>query len=593
MRSAQRNSHNDSVGNAGNGMQSLFPSLFTQIRQLKRRSFLAGGAIALFMLMLPSQNIVAQTPPAGVRGPESPQATEAPQEPADPLGRTTPQGTLIGFLQAAQTGKYKEAAAYLQLSKIERAEEGETLAHDLHELMNQAFVGHVGSVSNSPEGTPQAGVPQDREQIGTFRLNHSETTVELVHVPDAETGKNIWLFSSHTLQAVPELYSQIEESKLDSALPRFLSSERVFSTPLWRWIAFLLLIPVALLLSSAVVSLLRVGIRIWLRKRPHPMVQDFGEGFKAPAKLILTIVFHWIGVLVLGVPLLFREYYRRFAVIALVASSTWLIVRLINSLAERARVNALADSGFHSGSIILLGQRILTVVVIVVAGLVMLSIFGFDMTTAIAGLGIGSIALAFAAQKTLENLLGGISILGDQVIRVGETCRVDDKVGVVEDISLRSTRIRTLDSAQLSIPNGQLANMNIENLSRYERNSFRTTIGLALGTSPDQLRSVLARMRILLQNDPRVDAEGARVRLIGFGESSLDVEISCHILTPNWNEFLAIREDLLLRIMELFAESGTELALPSRALHLSQKDPLSQRRPPVLDQQAFKRRQGS
>jgi MscS family membrane protein len=313
----------------------------------------------------------------------------------------------------------------------------------------------------------------------------------------------------------------------------------------------------------------------------------------APAKLILTVVFQWIGVVFLGLPLLFRDYYWRFAGIVFAACLAWLVVRLINRWAERARVSALAGSGYSSGSIILLGQRILNVVVVMVAALVVLSTLGFNMTTAVAGLGIGSVAIAFAAQKTLENLLGGLSILGDQVIRVGDTCRIGDKTGVVEDISLRSTRIRTLDSTELSVPNGQLASMNIENLSRYDKNSFRTKIGLQHETSPDQLRSLMAKIRALLYRHPKVDPDIARVRLVGFGESSLDVEIYCHVLTGDWNEFLAVREELLLEIMRLVADAGTELSLPSRTLYMSQDEGLGHKRLPLPEQNVPERHRAS
>lgn len=512
-------------------------------------------------------------------------------KPTDSMGRSTPHGALFGFLQAAQSGKYDEAAQYLQLSKRERAANGERLARQLHELMDQVFVGRIGTVSDNPKGSPQSGVPQDRERIGVFRINDIEKDVELVHVSDPAAG-SIWLFSSGTLADVPQLFSQIEESKIESELPRFLVAEQVFSTPLWRWIAFLLLILPAFALSWGIVRLLRRGIRAWMRWRPHPMLQDLHDSVAAPAKLVLTIIFHSIGVVFLGLPLLIRGYYGRFAGIILTAGVAWLVFRLINHWAERARAGAAAGSS-GSSSMVVLGQRLFKAVVVVVTVLIMLSMFGVNITAAVAGLGIGSIAIAFAAQKTLENLLGGISILGDQVIRVGDTCRVGEKVGTVEDISLRSTRIRTLDSTELSVPNGQLANMSIENLSRYDKSSFRTTIELQRETSPDQLRSLLARMRELLRHDSRVDPDVARVRLIGFGESSLDVEIYCHILTGSSNEFLAIREDLLLRIMDLIAEAGTQLALPSRALHLAQEETFGQQTAPALKPEAFKRRHGS
>jgi len=229
------------------------------------------------------------------------------------------------------------------------------------------------------------------------------------------------------------------------------------------------------------------------------------------------------------------------------------------------------------------GQRILKVLVVIVAVLVMVSILGFDMTTAVAGLGIGSIAIAFAAQKTLENLFGGISIIGDQVIRVGEICRIGDKIGTVEDISLRSIRIRTLDRTELSVPNGQLANMNVENLSRSNNSLFRAKIGLRHDTSPDQLRSLLKEMPALLRRHPKVNPEVARVRFVGFGESSLDVEIHCHILTGDLDEFLAIREDLLLRIMDLVAGAGAGFAIPSRTLYVTQDQDLDYQRAATVE----------
>jgi MscS family membrane protein len=210
--------------------------------------------------------------------------------------------------------------------------------------------------------------------------------------------------------------------------------------------------------------------------------------------------------------------------------------------------------------------------VIIIAGLLTLSILGFDITTAIAGLGIGSIAIAFAAQKTLENLLGGVSILGDQVIRIGEMCKIGERQGTVEDISLRSTRIRTLECTVLSVPNGELARMNLENISRREKTLFHTKLGLQYESSPRQLRSLLEKITSLIRQHPKVESEALRVCLVGFGEAGFDVEINCHILTSDLDEFMAIREDLLLRIVDLVFEAGAALAIPSRVLYLSEAE---------------------
>jgi MscS family membrane protein len=137
---------------------------------------------------------------------------------------------------------------------------------------------------------------------------------------------------------------------------------------------------------------------------------------------------------------------------------------------------------------------------------------------------------------------------------------IGDKEGTVEDISLRSTRLRTLNRTELSVPNGQLANMNVENLSRRDSFLFQATIRLRHETSPEQLRSVLKEIQDLLRNHPKVDPSVARVRFVGIGEVGLEIEIHCQVRTRVLDEFLVVREDLLLRMMDLVAEAGTGFA---------------------------------
>ena len=173
------------------------------------------------------------------------------------------------------------------------------------------------------------------------------------------------------------------------------------------------------------------------------------------------------------------------------------------------------------------------------------------MTTALAGLGIGGIAIAFAAQKTLENLFGGISLLGDEVIQVGDVCRFGDRTGTSKTSASAPLAFALRNGRELSIPNGSLATMNIENLSRRDKILFNTKLGLRYETSADQLRYVLAQIRRLLYEHPKVETDGARIRFIGFDNNALTLEIFCYILTRDAAESLAIQEDLLLRIIDI------------------------------------------
>jgi len=212
--------------------------------------------------------------------------------------------------------------------------------------------------------------------------------------------------------------------------------------------------------------------------------------------------------------------------------------------------------------------------VVIVTALVFLHRAGVDLTAILTGLGIGGLAIALGAQKTLENLIGGLMIITDEPVRVGDFCRFADQMGTVEDIGLRSTRIRTLSRTVIAIPNGQLAAENIENFTVRDKFWLRHLIGVRYETSADQLRYLLAGIRSMLYSHPKVERDGARIRFVGFGGSSLDLEIFAYVRATEMPEFLAIQEDLLLRIMDIIARAGTGIAFPSQTTYLAKDTPL-------------------
>jgi MscS family membrane protein len=206
----------------------------------------------------------------------------------------------------------------------------------------------------------------------------------------------------------------------------------------------------------------------------------------------------------------------------------------------------------------------------VIAGtLVIFYIAGINVGAALTGLGIGGIAIASAAQKTLENLFGGIMIISDQPIRVGDFCRAGDYIGTVENIGLRSTRIRTLNRTVVAVPNGQLALMSLENIAMRDKIWFHHTLQLRYETTADQLRYILAEIRKMLYGHPKVESSSARIRFIGFGDSSLNLEVFAYVLETEYGSFLHIQEDLLLRIMDIIEASGSGFAFPSQTTYVA------------------------
>jgi MscS family membrane protein len=223
-------------------------------------------------------------------------------------------------------------------------------------------------------------------------------------------------------------------------------------------------------------------------------------------------------------------------------------------------------------SLLALGARVVKVAAFVLATLVALSQLGVSVASLIAGLGLGGLVIALAAQKTVENLFGTVSIGIDQPLREGDLVRVHDVVGTVERIGLRSTRIRTLDRTVVTIPNGDLANQRIESYTVRDRMRLACTIGLVYETTAAQLRGVIGDLERILRAHPKIWADNVAVRFRAFAESSLDVDISATFQTTDAMEFQRIREEVLIAFMEAIEARGTSMAFPTRTVHLAGGD---------------------
>ncbi len=208
-------------------------------------------------------------------------------------------------------------------------------------------------------------------------------------------------------------------------------------------------------------------------------------------------------------------------------------------------------------------------VFVLVGGLVAtLAAFGYPVATVLAGLGIGGLALAFGAQKTIENLFGSVSLAADQPFRVGDFVKIEDFTGNVERIGMRSTQVRTLDRTLVSLPNGKLADMRIEDFASRDRIRFAATVQLVYGTTEEQVRRVVADVEAMLRANPKVWPDTVVAKLLAFSPSSLDVEVLCWFQTNDFAEFRDLRQEALLGIMRIVAEAGTGFAFPTQTVHV-------------------------
>jgi MscS family membrane protein len=537
-------------------------------------------ALLVLVVFLSLQGLAAQSVTSLLQAGAQAQAPTATA--ADQLGRDTPSGTVLGFLQAAQAGNYKTAADYLQMSAAHRQSQGSELAEKLKVLMDRSFVGGLRRLSTRSDGSPEFGTT-DQQTIGIFSNSDADVPVVLVRTSDPNSGK-VWLFSSETLSRVSELYDNLKAHQIENKLPQSLVQNVFLGMPLWQWLALFAAIPLALAIGWAAVLLLAIPRRFWLKYRNRPNLNAYGH-LSTPLLVLFSALAHRVITGYFGLPLLPRLYYYRIIGVLIAIGFFWFLLRATSLVMQRLRIRAISAGRIGTGTLMVLGQRLLSALVVIVAILAAFAILGFNLTTLLAGLGIGGIAIAFAAQKTLENLFGGISVLADEVIRVGDSCRFGDRVGTVEDISLRSTRIRTNERTELSIPNGALATMNIENLTRRDKILFNPTLGIRCETTADQLRYLLAEIRRMLYEHPKVESDSARIRFANFDNSALSLEIFSYVLTRDFAEFTAIREDLLLRIMDIVEKSGSGFAFPSRTLYFSRDSGLDKEKTAAAEQQ--------
>jgi MscS family membrane protein len=501
---------------------------------------------------------------AQLANPASAPASAQPDTRTDVLGRTTPRGTVLGFLRAGAKGDNEVAAEYLN-TRVGGAKAA-LLAHQLFVVLDRRLPARLNEVSDRREGSLTFLTRPDVDLVGTIDDGEDKLDI-LVEKVSGENGP-IWLFSKTTLESVPELFDAVNTISVERVLPEYLVRTQIAHIALFEWLGVFVGLP----LLYALTGLLRRGLnslignlRRRLYKKPDlPHIQLI----PTPARLLLVaFIIRWIlsGI---TLPLLGRQFWSGTAAAITITSCVWLFMLLTaryeSSIQRRfERVN---NNG--ATAVLRLGRRTIDLLAIFVGVVIVLRYFGIQPTAALAGLGVGGIAVALAAQKTLENVIGGISIIFDKAVRVGDMLNTGSTMGVIESVGLRSTRIRTLDRSLVSVPNGQLANIQIENLSIRDKFWFHHNLSLRYETTVEMIRSIVEEVSELLMQHRLVENSSVRVRFIRLGTSSLDIEVFAYVLGRDWAHFLQVQEDLLLRIMTIVEAAGAHLAFPSQTLYL-------------------------
>jgi MscS family membrane protein len=383
----------------------------------------------------------------------------------------------------------------------------------------------------------------------------------------SDTGAT-WRFSPGTVARIPEWYATLDNRWLIDRLPAALLRAGPFDLLWWQWLAALPAALIAMLTGIVAGKLLGWTLSITTRRTDTPWDDLVLRRLGTPLIVACALISAGPLVPVLGLYTPARAAVFHAIRVGVAAVVFWAVWRLVDIGRQLLTQSRWATSLPASRSLVPLGARVAKVVVGALGLVLILSELGYPVTSLIAGLGIGGLALALAAQKTVENLFGAFSIGIDQPFREGDFVKVDDFVGTVEAIGLRSTRFRTLDRTIVTLPNGRLADMRLESFSVRDRLRLATVIGLVYETTPEQMRDVLAGFERVLRAHPKIWPDAVVVRFSAFSASSLDIEIMAWFATSDWSEFQRIRQEILLQFMDVVAAVGTAFAFPTSTVHL-------------------------
>ncbi len=500
--------------------------------------------------------------------------------PPPEVHRDTPRSTVEGFFRACRDGKCEVAAHYLDLGEIPVEKQrrlGPKLARRLSIVLERRLWINPGALSNDPGGAPQAGLPPDRQRIGTIPLGDTKVDILLALVKTKD-GSPAWVFARETVAAIDPLYERYGFGWLGDYLPAFFFTVEAGGIQLWQWLAMALMF----LLAWAVAGLVAPRLMWALERAAQRTKVTWDDALVAAvggplriglAALLLLFVLPFLGLSKEGLVTAGLVW----KLLALVAVA-WTLARWIDVAASiLSRVAARSENPV-AVSFLPIFSRVAKILVWVLAAVVVLDSAGIHVMGLVAGLGIGGLALAFAAQKTIENVFGSLAIATDQPFTVGDFVNLGGVSGTVEDVGLRSTRLRTMARTVVTIPNGTLISERIENYSRRDRFYYNPTLGLVYSSTREQILYVIDEVKKLLANHPKVHPDVVRVRFMGFGASSLDIAVQCWLMAANYHEYTALVEELNLAILGIVETSGTSFAFPSQTLYLARENGIDEER---------------
>ncbi|MCP4049045.1 MAG: mechanosensitive ion channel, partial [Gammaproteobacteria bacterium] len=475
----------------------------------------------------------------------------------DNLGRDTPRSSFLGFLNSTEEFDYETAAQYIDLRNLPHAVrqyDGNELARQLDFVIKRGMKIDANQLSQKTTGQVVDGLPDYRDELGHLIGDGEEQVLYMQRVPGLDDNL-IWKVSNASMALVPDLYDYFSYPEWVEKTREHLPSDASFlGVEMFKWLIILgataILLPTFWLIGvvlSKLISKPAAPLHKSVRKlltRPIPvfitmlitgaLLKELGLGAKAQAivdsKTLLTVVFVWV------------------------------VFSLVDLLREKRRSTFLAQGRADAH---ILGRPLANAVklfTVLAAALVWLSNSGVEISALLAGLGIGGVALALALQKPIEDLLGAVSLYSQQPMQTGDFCKYGTTMGNIEEIGLRTTRIRTLSDTLVSVPNSIIAHGEIENISARQKILYHPALPLRYDTTREQMQAIIDGIDAMARSHERVTGDSVRVRFTEYSENAMIIKARIFVDETDFSNYLEVVGDLNMAIMRVVQENGAHFA---------------------------------
>lgn len=473
---------------------------------------------------------------------------------------SSPRATIISHLKYLQSGPQYQPKMAARSLRTEGNDEAWRLAVKLKEILDGK------GLWVDAERIPSS--PDYRDSIsGLHRYvlfeSHPDIFVEKVG--------NKWLYSKRTVEIIPSLHKSIYPLGGDFIERLFPASfHRIYmGLKLWQYAGMFIFVLAGVIIHKLLSRIIR-GIIVKIARRTYHQETNLKSALitSRPLSLLLTTSLIVFFVPLLHLPIHVNQYVLMALRVLIPVFSTIFAYRLTDLLAIYFEKMAEKTENTLDDQLIPLVKKSLKIFILITGALFVLQQLNFNVTTILAGLSIGGLAFALAAQDTIKNLFGSLMIFLDRPFQIGDWIKSGEIDGTVEEVGFRSTRVRTFANSLVYVPNGKIADSTVDNMGRRVYRRFKTNLGIAYHTPPDVIEAFVEGLKGIVMHHPATRKDYFEIHMNAFNSASLDVLFYIFFDVANWSEELKARHDVILRIIRLAEALHVSFAFPTQTLHV-------------------------